>query len=302
MMFFKSKNILFITSTRLGDAVLSTGILNYFIQQNSQAQFTIACGPVAAGLFEHMPQRKRTLVMEKRSYDRHWFDLWRACIGQPWDRIIDLRGSCISYLLWARKRQMVHGGRFAEHRTHYLARAFKLDMLPLPVVWTNPKDDQKALEYLPKDSYIALAPTANWDGKIWPAGNFINLAKQFLSINSKLQFAVFYGPGEKEYAMASPLLHADLPVIDVGGRFSLSEVTSLLQRCQGFIGNDSGLMHLSAAANVPTLGLFGPSRVIEYAPVGKKTRAVIAPGPEGEAPIAALTVEKVFQSCQGLFF
>ncbi|MCH8891131.1 MAG: hypothetical protein IH827_08655, partial [Myxococcales bacterium] len=43
-----------------------------------------------------------------------------------------------------------------------------------------------------------------------------------------------------------------------------------LKRCALFVGNDSGLMHLAAAA-IPTVGLFGPSRVEHYAPWGTHT-------------------------------
>ena len=38
-----------------------------------------------------------------------------------------------------------------------------------------------------------------------------------------------------------------------------------------FIGNDTGLMHIAAAAGTPTLGLFGPSPVAQYAPWGRQT-------------------------------
>ena len=40
------------------------------------------------------------------------------------------------------------------------------------------------------------------------------------------------------------------------------------------MGNDSGLMHLAAAAGVPTLGLFGPTSAAEYAPVGRCAAAL----------------------------
>ena len=39
-----------------------------------------------------------------------------------------------------------------------------------------------------------------------------------------------------------------------------------------YVGNDSGLMHLAAAAGTPTLGLFGPSSASEYGPAGRCTR------------------------------
>ena len=46
--------ILFITSTRLGDAAISTGALDYFINKYPEADVTVACGPLIAGIFQHM--------------------------------------------------------------------------------------------------------------------------------------------------------------------------------------------------------------------------------------------------------
>ena len=46
---------------------------------------------------------------------------------------------------------------------------------------------------------------------------------------------------------------------------------ALLKHCKLFVGNDSGLMHLSAAAKINTLGLFGPSKETNYRPWGKKS-------------------------------
>ena len=60
------------------------------------------------------------------------------------------------------------------------------------------------------------------------------------------------------------------------GRLSLPEVAACLARCALFIGNDSGLMHLAAAAGAPTLGLFGPTPAEEYAPAGVSAAAVVS--------------------------
>ena len=50
-----------------------------------------------------------------------------------------------------------------------------------------------------------------------------------------------------------------------------------LRRARLFIGNDSGLMHIAAAAGAPTIGLFGPSDERRYAPWGDKAVAVRGP-------------------------
>ena len=63
-------------------------------------------------------------------------------------------------------------------------------------------------------------------------------------------------------------------VIDLVGKTDLLTAAAVLRRCALFIGNDTGLMHLAAAAGTPTLGLFGPSAVEQYAPWGRCTAVV----------------------------
>src|SRR5271170_2659091 len=47
--------ILFVTSNRVGDAVLSTGLLDHLIRSHPDARITVACGPPAVGVFARMP-------------------------------------------------------------------------------------------------------------------------------------------------------------------------------------------------------------------------------------------------------
>ena len=53
-----------------------------------------------------------------------------------------------------------------------------------------------------------------------------------------------------------------------------TETAAFLKKCKVFVGNDSGLMHMSAALGVPTLGLFGPSMPEHYGPWGPHARSV----------------------------
>ncbi len=291
------RSILFITATRLGDAVLSTGLLDHLRTLHPEARFTVACGPVAAGLFDRLPGRERTLIVEKRRLDLHWWRLWRQCVGTRWDLAVDLRGSAVTWLLPARRRAILRGGRRPGLRVGHVGRLLGLDPPPLPVVWTAPQDRARAAALLPGAApLIGLGPTANWSGKVWPAARFVEL---FRRLEPGLPGAVpvlFAGPGEAERAMAATVLAALPQAIDLRGRLSVAEAAACLARCALFVGNDSGLMHLAAAAGTPTLGLFGPSRADEYAPSGRCAAYVAAPGEPGAAPIGGLEVEAVLQA------
>ena len=84
-----------------------------------------------------------------------------------------------------------------------------------------------------------------------------------------------------ERAHAEPVLAAIDPArrIDLMSNTPLLTAAACLQRCALYIGNDGGQMHLSAAAGVPTLGLFGPTPAHHYRPWGELSDYVQAPEP-----------------------
>ncbi len=292
--------ILFITATRIGDAVLSTGLLDHLLRTYPGARVTVACGPVAEGVFARMPGLQRTLIVDKRRFDRHWLELWAQTVTTLWDLAVDLRGSALTLLLPARRRAIMRGGRRPGHRLLHLAGALNLTEPPMPVAWTNAADRARAVALLPNAPVIALGPTANWAGKVWPAERFVALFRALEANVPGARPAVFAGPGAAERAMAAPVLEALPDAIDLAGKLTLPEAAACLARCRLFVGNDSGLMHLAAAAGTPTLGLFGPTPASEYAPSGRRAAAVLASGPLGEASMAGLSVEQVLKSAQAL--
>jgi ADP-heptose:LPS heptosyltransferase len=269
--------ILFVTSNRVGDAVLSTGLLDHLIRQHPDARITVVCGRVAEQLFARMPNRAATIVLDKRPYGLHWPPLWARVATTLWDLVVDIRGSALSWMVPTRRRAVWRrrpGPKIAE-----LAAVLGLAPPPLPVVWTAGADEARALALLPGAvPVIALGPTANWAPKTWPADRFAAL---FQALRSGplpgARPAVFAGPGEAERAMAAPLLAALPDAIDLAGCLTLPEAAACLARAALYIGNDSGLMHLAAAAGAPTLGLFGPTPVAEYAPVGRRAATARAP-------------------------
>ncbi|WP_298110850.1 glycosyltransferase family 9 protein [Bradyrhizobium sp.] len=269
------RRILFVTSNRIGDAVLSTGLLDHLLRTYPQARFTVACGTVAEGVFLRMPRLERLILMEKRRDRRHWLPLWAASAFTRWDLVVDIRASALPYLVPARRRARMR--RCQGAKVAQLAAVLGLDPPPLPVVWTAPEDEARADALLPPGRLLVLAPTANWTGKIWPAERFVELGQRLLAgALAGAAIAVMAGPGAMERELAAPVLAAFPAAIDLAGRLSLPEAAACLKRASLFIGNDSGLMHLAAAAGAPTLGLFGPTPAAEYAPAGRRAAASMA--------------------------
>jgi heptosyltransferase-3 len=294
--------ILFITATRIGDAVISTGILNHLLERHPTARFTVACGPVAAGVFAPMPRLERLILMPKQKWDGHWFKLWREVVRQRWQLVVDLRGSGTAFFLNARSRRVLKGGRRPGLRLAQLAESMGVSPPPLPVAWTTSADRARARALLPEGvPLIGLGPTANWAGKVWAPERFVAL---FEALRDRVlpgaRPVIFAGPGAVEAEMARPVLAALPDAVDLAGRLSLPEAAACLGRLRLFIGNDSGLMHLAAATGAPTLGLFGPSPADEYAPSGRRAGFVVAPGPAGAAPMAALTVAAAVEAATAL--
>jgi ADP-heptose:LPS heptosyltransferase len=284
--------ILFITSTRIGDAVLSTGLLAWLIERHPGAALTIACGPPAAPLFEAVPGLERLIVLRKRPFDLHWPALWRACVGRRWDLVVDLRRSLLPWLLWARSRRRLPKPGAPLHRVALIARTLDLDPPPSPRLWTSPAHERAAARLLAgapgtEGPLLAVGPAANWAAKTWPAARFAELIRRLTGPRGALagaRVAVICGPGETE--TARPVLTA----VPETQRFALDAeplltVFTLLRRAALFVGNDSGLMHMAAAAGAPTLGLFGPSDERLYAPWGE--HAAVARGAESAQELLA---------------
>ncbi len=59
--------------------------------------------------------------------------------------------------------------------------------------------------------------------------------------------------------------------IDFVGKGDILASAAAIDRAALFVGNDSGLMHVAAAAGQPTLGLFGPTEWWLYGPRGPRT-------------------------------
>jgi len=280
--------ILFITATRIGDAVLSSGLIRMLADEIPGARFTIVAGPLAAPLFAHVPGLDRVIVMEKGKGKGHWFKLWNQVRHRKWSLIVDLRGSGTALFLRRDKRAIwkkVPGE--VVHKVIDAARVLKLEGAPpSPHLYITPEVQALADQMLATKPgevagpLLAMGPAANWVGKVWPIERFAQTAGQLLGPDGPMaggRLLILGGPEDTRMVEELRMASARGRCVDLTGKVDLLTAYACLKRADLFIGNDSGLMHIAAAAGAPTIGLFGPSDERRYAPWGPLTRAVRGP-------------------------
>ncbi|MBP3124528.1 glycosyltransferase family 9 protein [Thalassospira sp. ER-Se-21-Dark] len=309
--------LLFITSNRLGDAVLSTSVLRHYVETYPGIRVTVACGPVAAPIFEGVPNLERIIKMPKQKRGGHWWKLWKSVVLNWWDIIVDLRGSATAYVLPGRKRLVLQGNDDRVHRVEQMASTIGLAHWLYPKVWTKSEHRERAINLLPNDGrkVLAIGPSANWGGKTWATDRFIELIAYIRASEGLLPNAhllLVGAPNERE--AAKPVIEFLRPEerTVIFGDEDLLTVQACLERSDLYVGNDSGLMHMAAAAGIPTLGLFGPTREENYGPCGTTTAHVRADKSveeiwkageiwrSHETQMDSLPVEKVFQAAREL--
>ncbi len=271
------KHILFVTYNRIGDAVLSSGVLSWLADRYPQAQITVACGPAAATLFRDQPGVSRIIEMQKQKRAGHWVSLWRQTVGTRWDMVIDLRASLLAYTLRAKARHVLRQDTRL-HRVPHIATVLGLTPAPAPRLATGEEARVRAAKLVPPGPpVLAVGPTANWAGKAWPADRFSALIERLIAPDGILPGArvmLIGAAAEREAAL--PVIDS-IPserLIDLVGRTDLPLTAACLERADFYVGNDSGPMHMAAAVGLPTLGLFGPSPENRYGPWGPKGASV----------------------------
>ncbi|HMD67890.1 MAG TPA: glycosyltransferase family 9 protein [Chitinivibrionales bacterium] len=151
-------------------------------------------------------------------------------------------------------------------------------------------------------TFVALHPGSGSARKSWPLRRYLDLAEQLAG--RKVRIVWILGPAEKKFsACAGNMVARDL---------SLPVLVHVLSRCVLYVGNDSGISHLAAAAGAPSVVLFGPSDPAVWRPMGDNVTVVAAPQEAcfpchpstsvpadecGKACMDAIPVSQVFDAC-----
>jgi heptosyltransferase-2 len=124
-----------------------------------------------------------------------------------------------------------------------------------------------------QDLLVGLSPGAAYGpAKRWPVERFAAVGDR--AIREWGAKVVVIGT-EKEKALGETLISATAPgVVNFCGMTGLGDALALIKRCQLFVSNDSGLMHVAAALKVPTVAIFGSTDSTATGPRGPNARIV----------------------------
>ena len=125
---------------------------------------------------------------------------------------------------------------------------------------------------LNNNTIIGIIPSGGWDSKRCDAEKWIEIC---IALNNKFDvfLLLLWGPGdEKDVEKIKSKL---MDEIIVAPETDVDEMAALINNCDVIIANDSGPMHISAALDIPTLGIFGPTDPKKHGPYSANSDYII---------------------------
>jgi heptosyltransferase II len=187
----------------------------------------------------------------------------QAGIAERWGFDRDMRGRLLTRRV-AKPRGAIHQAEYYDA----LVTALGMTVTPDPVRLAPP-DDARAravglVGEVSKDGSVPLvgmAPGAAYGrAKQWPPERYAQVAR-LLHERTGAVSVIVGASGDRaagaEIVTSCAAANASGSVLDLTGRTDLPTLVALMERCRAFVSNDSGAMHLAAAAGLPVTAIFG---------------------------------------------
>jgi heptosyltransferase III len=182
-------------------------------------------------------------------------------------------------------REFVHGPSKIHHGAHAARQlAEPMEQLGLKVetlaenLYPSADDRQFAREFLQDCArpIVALHPGSGNEGKNWPLQNWIDLGDSLLG-SSSFQGSILIVGGEADTTKTRRLESIwSNPRVRFAENLMLPHLAAVLEHAT-FVGHDSGISHLAAAAGANSILLFGPTNPAIWAPQGENVKIIRAP-------------------------
>ena len=126
------------------------------------------------------------------------------------------------------------------------------------------------------DSIYAICPGAEYGpSKRWPTEYFAVLAQQLIKQNSNNQIILL--GSKSDHSLAQEITSKGQQASNVHnwcGNTSLDEAIALIGMSKAVVSNDSGLMHIAAALQIPQVAIFGSSDPAHTPPLSDRAKII----------------------------
>jgi len=287
------KRILVIRLSALGDVILSFGAAAAIRRKYPEAEITFLTTKPFSGLLEKSPWCDRVWTVARKPL---WHILtWRTFLkkieDENFDAVYDLQQN--------RRTRLLRHFASAHLKKNWFGRDNPRDgdldvsdSRNFPVPDMSWMDSDTAKFGLPSQ-FVLLVPgcSPRHPQKRWPASRYAALAT---ALAEKGFTPIALGTAA-EAEVIDDLCARAPAVISLAGKTSFMDIAALARKAAGAVGNDTGPMHLIAAAGCPCVSLFsGASDPAQSAPHGRKVSVLRG------IPIENIDVQSVLDAFLGL--
>lgn len=283
------KKILLIKPRGIGDVILSTIALKNLKNYYPKAELHYLTEEFAAPVLFNNPFIDKIISFGKNNF-ASFFQLARNLRKEKYDIVFDFysnpRTAQITFLTQSPVRVGYDktGRKYAytikiklEDPNLHSAKAHLefLKKLKIPIVseeihyFITEQEKAEAQKFFNNfnGKFVGIIPGGGWESKRCEPEKFAEISKEiFKRLNYKT--LILWGESDKEDAQKIFHLTENFSVL--APPTSIREMVALIDGCVGIISNDSGPMHLAAAINKPTLGLFGPTNPFAHGPFNSR--------------------------------
>lgn len=269
----------------LGDAVMSTPLIRRLVGEGHAVD--VLCRPSVAGVYRGFPGLGGVLTtargewpgrpareLKKRAYDRAYIlpPSFGAALAPWWAGIPERIGGDSDF-----RRPLLTRAVKIDERFHYLRRYLALvgaegtdissaDLYfpsePAPAGWAGPAAGGRVL---------AVAPGSRAPARRWFPERF---AEVINGMPSSWSGAVILGAPEDRPVADRVAALCRRPVNNLCGGTSLPALAGILKNCAALLTNESGLMHVGWAVDLPLVVVSGPSNAHATSPFGPRVRVI----------------------------
>ena len=273
------KKILVFSFSFIGDAVLSTAVIEPLRKHFGDSHITFLVGTRAFNLFATEPNIDATVVYDNRGKHAGWkgrLRLIETLRFHKYDIVVNLRDSLTARCIGAEHWSMPRGDSNRHAVTRYLEGLQRrgVDTTDARPHLKLTKDERTAARQFIVEAgqtserlLVGIHPGGNWEYKLWEAKNYAQVAS---TLAKRLDAAIllFAGPDERELQMQVAKMMDDPPLLVTTG--NLRHLAAVISACDVYIGNDTGPMHIAAAVDTPVVALFGSTDHHRSGPYGDR--------------------------------